>query len=108
MGIPVLANGNVLHFPDVRRCLKATGADGVMVGEALMFDPRLFSNPAVPLLHGYAFRMYGSAPQLAAQNALIFLELCQKHPIPKEIMKRCMPSLPCLCLGFPFDMVHAN
>eukprot|EP00906_Rhabdomonas_costata_P007587 RCo010865 len=93
VGIPVLANGNILHYPDVVRCLEVTKADGVMVGEALMFDPRLFSNPKVPLLHGYVFRMQNPAPQLGARNALDFMTYCEKYNISNDIKKRVLSRL---------------
>jgi hypothetical protein len=43
VGIPVVANGSVACLADVDACLRATGCDGVMVSEALLEDPGLFS-----------------------------------------------------------------
>ena len=43
VGIPVVANGSVACRADVDACLRATGCDGVMVSEALLEDPGLFS-----------------------------------------------------------------
>lgn len=40
--MPVLANGGIFAPEDIGRCLKATGADGVLVGEALLENPALF------------------------------------------------------------------
>ena len=42
VSIPVLSNGNVKVYDDVLKHLKFTGADGVMVGEAVLGNPALF------------------------------------------------------------------
>eukprot|EP00760_Papus_ankaliazontas_P034331 PhM_4_TR7131/c0_g1_i1/m.4524/K05542/DUS1; tRNA-dihydrouridine synthase 1 len=54
--IPVFANGNVLCYDDAVKCIEATGTDGVMSAEGLLFDPRLFSNPKEPLLLNARYR----------------------------------------------------
>ncbi|KNH03846.1 tRNA-dihydrouridine synthase [Perkinsela sp. CCAP 1560/4] len=41
--LPIIANGNILCYDDIGRCLDATRCDGVMSAEALLHDPRLFS-----------------------------------------------------------------
>jgi tRNA-dihydrouridine synthase 1 len=38
--IPVVSNGNVRTWEDIERNLEHTGADGVMIGEAFMANPR--------------------------------------------------------------------
>ncbi|KAJ3081156.1 tRNA-dihydrouridine(16/17) synthase [NAD(P)(+)]-like protein [Rhizoclosmatium hyalinum] len=40
--IPILSNGNVRTLEDVTKNLELTGADGIMVGEALLANPWLF------------------------------------------------------------------
>jgi tRNA-dihydrouridine synthase 1 len=42
LSVPVLANGGIFSRSDVDRCMAATGADGVLVGEALLENPALF------------------------------------------------------------------
>eukprot|EP01031_Cornospumella_fuschlensis_P022527 gene22527-27496_t len=42
VSIPVIANGGVGSFQDVQRCLDFTTTKGVMSGEALLENPRLF------------------------------------------------------------------
>jgi len=41
--IPVFSNGGIEDYKDLQDCLKATNADGVMVSEALLENPMLFS-----------------------------------------------------------------
>jgi tRNA-dihydrouridine synthase 1 len=41
----LFANGNVLNHGDLKRCLEATGFDGVMSAEANLNDPTVFAEP---------------------------------------------------------------
>ncbi|KAF9479789.1 FMN-linked oxidoreductase [Pholiota conissans] len=47
--IPVISNGNVRTYDDLQANLEYTGADGLMVGETLLGNPRLFAG-SYPLI----------------------------------------------------------
>lgn len=42
VSVPVFANGNILFRSDIARCLEATGADAIMVGEGQLYNAAIF------------------------------------------------------------------
>ena len=46
LSVPVIANGDVVDAESAKRCLKWTGADGLMIGRAAFGDPWIFSEVA--------------------------------------------------------------
>ena len=73
----MLANGNILAYDDIGKCLQYTGADGVMVADALLYEPRLFSNPECPLLTARIWDLKPPADRIGVDLALEYLQLCQ-------------------------------
>ncbi|KAI8061009.1 dihydrouridine synthase-domain-containing protein [Gongronella butleri] len=63
--IPVLANGNILYYDDIQRCIEHTGVDGVMSAEGNLYNPALF-NPK-----------YKDLPPLSWEIAKEYLEICK-------------------------------
>ncbi|NOQ45730.1 MAG: tRNA-dihydrouridine synthase family protein [Desulfobulbaceae bacterium] len=46
LSIPVVANGSIFSVDDARKCLQASGADGLMIGRAAAQSPWLFADMA--------------------------------------------------------------
>lgn len=70
--VPILANGNISSFEDVRACLEYTGADGVMSSEAILeYPPNVF----LPRVDA----SYRPGPGRLA-IAREYLDLARQHP----------------------------
>lgn len=83
--IPVIANGNILYYEDVQRCLDYTGCDGMMSAEANLYNPTIFS--------------LRDMPPMTWEMAQEYLEICKTTPTRVSIMKAHLfklfqPSLP--------------
>lgn len=72
--VPVLSNGNIANMDDVHRCLRETGADGVMSSEAILEYPPLFTETNVESTN---FQRTGPG---RLQIATEFLEICKHYP----------------------------
>ena len=52
LSVPVIANGDIVSPESALRCLKWTGADGIMIGRATFGDPWIFSQCAAAMAGG--------------------------------------------------------
>ncbi|VDN23369.1 unnamed protein product [Dibothriocephalus latus] len=71
VSIPVIANGNILYFEDIEKCLRATKADAVMSAEPHLYNPALFS---------------GQQP-CVFQVCLEYLDLVKTYPCPLSFVR---------------------
>lgn len=78
--VPVIENGNIMTFADVHPAIEKTNTQSVMSAEALLWDPRLYSNPQRPVLTGRSFHMDKETRLDAIQTALDYLEFVKKYP----------------------------
>lgn len=69
--VPVFANGNILFYEDVERCMQETGVDGVMSAEGQLYNPALFT----PALCGEPSSMLRGAHPPHAALALEYLDI---------------------------------
>jgi len=49
LSIPVIANGDITGGESALKCLKRTGADGIMIGRSVFGDPWIFEEVAYAL-----------------------------------------------------------
>ena len=85
--VPVLENGNIMQFSDIATALETSQCNGAMSAEALLWDPRLFSNPPLPVLTGRNFHMPKKERLEAIETALVYLDLLRQYPVDPSIAK---------------------
>lgn len=85
--IPVLANGNIRHMDDVRDCLEATGADGVLSAESLLENPALFTGFRTAECVGDSEESNGDEKLDQAELLVEYLKLCERYPVPWRMIR---------------------
>jgi tRNA-dihydrouridine synthase 1 len=88
LSIPVVANGSVAHLDDARDCLDKTGADGVMLGAALLNNPHALlgvNNSVVDV----ARQRVSHSPRITRPS------LCSNHAVAVGALGRCVSQ----CFG---------
>ncbi|KAJ1892625.1 tRNA dihydrouridine synthase [Kickxella alabastrina] len=77
VNVPVFANGNILYFEDIQKCMDATNTDGVMSAETNLYNPALFSGKILPTW----------------QMAEEYMEICDQVPTKYSYMRAHMFKL---------------
>lgn len=80
LDIPVLANGDIRHLEDAKRCLDFTKCDGVLSADPLLTNPTLFSETEAP-------RGVHARPEAPCDLLLEYLDLCEVHYTPQRMVR---------------------
>ncbi len=81
LSVPVIANGDIVDGQTAVRCLKRTGADGVMIGRATFGNPWVFADTAKALAgeEGYERPVLSRRVDVAVQQFELALEDKGEH-----------------------------
>jgi tRNA-dihydrouridine synthase 1 len=71
VGIPVIANGNIIYHDDVQHCLEQTGADGVMSAEGHLYNPAIFKQQHPPVTYDIALEYLEICKQVDTRYVVI-------------------------------------
>jgi tRNA-dihydrouridine synthase len=93
ISIPVIANGGIGSYSDALRCLEYTGVDGVMSSEALLENPKMFSEEG-----DRRFRTDYARSQLATVRE--FLQLVEGYADPSRHTDLARPHVLKMLLRF--------
>lgn len=85
--VPVISNGNVQRCEDVWRHLREVGCEGHMCAEPLLWDPTLFSDPALPVPAGRDFGANKPTRLRALHTAARYLQWCAAYPVDVGFIK---------------------
>ncbi|KAG5497659.1 hypothetical protein JKF63_03924 [Porcisia hertigi] len=79
--VPVISNGNVRTYDDVMTHLRETRCEGHMCAEPLLWDPKLFSNPSLPVMPGRTHGANKATRLSALHTALVYMQWVRHYPV---------------------------